>query len=308
LVKFKKVCLNCLIVLCESRLLDSQQLLILEHANTILEKSTLSDNSVNSIMASVRRLCSINIENIFTYRSVSDINDMCVRLNTLKKKSTDAFRPFISESTKTLCHSMGNPLKVAEDIIELEERNDLLNSLLKIVTFLSSKYAMWASIAAMNGDCQYSETSLVFDEQDNNNSYSVSSYRKEIAHMARYYRLHLGSFLAIELAKELKSFPSMYKDNRFESIIELYEIGCADYIFNFVVNIDDNTREEKLVTPFVMNLDGNKKVLAVHVYGDEKIRLWKRWGDGYNTLYDINGNRSSIYMEVSPFFNSVAVI
>ena len=285
--------------------MESQQLPILEHTNTILEKSTLPYNSVKSIMVSVRRLCDINIENVFSYRSVSEINDMCARLNTLKKKSTDAFRPFISQSTKTLCHSMGNPLKVAEDIIELEEKNDLLNSLLKLVTFLSNKYAMWASIAAMTGDCQYPETSLVFDEQQDH----PSSYRKEIAHMARYYRLHLGSFLAIELAKELKSFPSMYKDNRFESVIELYEIGCADYIFNFVVDINDNTREEKLVTPILMNLEhGNKKVLAVHVYGDEEIRLWKRWGDGYNMLYDINGNRSSIYMEVSPFFNSVAVI
>ena len=256
-------------------------------------------------MASLRRLCAINIENIFTYRSVSDINEMCARLNILKKKSTDAFRPFISQSTKTLCHSMGNPLKVAEDIIELEENRDLLNSLLKIVTFLSSKYAMWASIAAMTGECQYPETSFVFDEQQDH----PSSYRKEIAHMARYYRLHLGSFLAIELAKEFKSYPSMYKDNRFESIIEIYEKGCADYIFNFVVDINDNTREEKLVTPILMNLeDENKKVLAVHVYGDEKMRLWKRWGDGYDILYDINGNRSSIYMEVSPFFNSVAVI
>lgn len=285
--------------------MESQQLLILEHTNTILEKSTLPYNSVKSIMASVRRLCAINIENVFTYRSVSEINDMCARLNTLKKKSTDAFRPFISQSTKTLCHSMGNPLKVAEDIIELEEKNEILNSLLKIVTFLSSKYAMSASIAAMSGDCQYPETSLVFDEQQDH----LSSYRKEIAHMARYYRLHVGSFLAIELAKELKSFPSMYKDNRFESIIELYEIGCADYIFNFVVDINDNTREEKLVTPILMNLEhGNKKVLAVHIYGDEKIKLWKRWGDGYDTLYDIKGNRSSIYMEVSPFLNSVAVI
>jgi hypothetical protein len=283
--------------------LESQQLLILEHTHTILEKSALPYNSVKSIMTSVRRLCAINIEDVFTYRSVSEINDICARLNTLKKKSTDAFRPFISQSTKTLCHSMGNPLKVAEDIIELEENSELLNSLLKIVTFLSSKYAMWASTAAMTGDCQYPETSFVFDEHHS------SSYRKEIAHMARYYRLHLGSFLAIELAKELKSFPSTYKDNRFESIIELYEIGCADYIFNFVVDINDNTREEKLVTPILMSLEhGNKKVLAVHVYGDEKIRLWKKWGDGYNTLYDINGNGSSIYMEVSPFFNSVAVI
>ena len=187
--------------------MESQQLTILEHANTILEKSALSYNSVKCIMASVRRLCTINIENIFTYRSISEINEMCARLNTLKQKSTDAFKPFISHSTKTLCHSMGNPLKVAEDIIELEEKSCLLNSLLKIVTFLSNKYAMSASIAAMTGDCQYPETSYVFDEQQDH----PSSYRKEIAHMARYYRLHLGSFLAIELAKELKSFPSMYK-------------------------------------------------------------------------------------------------
>ena len=42
--------------------------------------------------------------------------------------------------------------------------------------------------------------------------------------MARYYRLHLGSFLAIELSKELKkTLPLPYKDNRFESVIELYE-------------------------------------------------------------------------------------
>jgi hypothetical protein len=124
--------------------------------------------------------------------------------------------------------------------------------------------------------------------------------------MARYYRSHLGSFLAIEVAKDLKSFPPMYKENRFESIIELYESGCADYIFNFVV--DNNIREEKLVTPVLMNLDGNKKVLAIHIYGDEKIRLWKRWGDGYDVLYDINGNRSGIYMEASPLFNSVAIV
>jgi hypothetical protein len=118
----------------------------------ILKKSGLSYDSVKSIMTSVRRLSSINIENILAYRSHSDINDICARLNTLKKKSTDAFRPFISNSTtKTLCHSMGNPLKVAEDIIELEEENDLLNSLLKIVTFLSNKYATVASIAALIG-------------------------------------------------------------------------------------------------------------------------------------------------------------
>ena len=56
-----------------------------------------------------------------------------------------------------------------------------------------------------------------------------------------------------------------------------------------------------------MDLDGNRKVLAIHIYGDEEIRLWKRWGDGYDGLYDISGNRSNIHMEISPFFDSVAI-
>jgi hypothetical protein len=41
-----------------------------------------------------------------------------------------------------------------------------------------------------------------------------------------------------------------------ESVIELYEAGCADYIFNFV--IDSNKSEEKLVTPVLMYLVDKK--------------------------------------------------
>jgi hypothetical protein len=46
---------------------------------------------------------------------------------------------------------MGNPLKAAEDMIELEEKGDILNSLLRIVTFLCNRYAMGASSAALIG-------------------------------------------------------------------------------------------------------------------------------------------------------------
>ena len=52
----------------------------------ILEKSGLPSNS---IIASVKRLSSINIENIFTYKPLSEVDEICLRLNTLKKKSTE---------------------------------------------------------------------------------------------------------------------------------------------------------------------------------------------------------------------------
>ena len=91
--------------------------------------------------------------------------------------------------------------------------------------------------------------------------------------MARYYRLHLASFIAIEFANELAACPrtDCYKNNRFESVIELYEEGCADFIFDFVLY--PNKREEKLVTPVLIDLEENdnrRKVLRIHIDGDKK--------------------------------------
>jgi hypothetical protein len=57
-----------------------------------------------------------------------------------------------------------------------------------------------------------------------------------------------------------------------------------------------------------------RRVLGIHIYGDEEIRLWKRWGDRYDRLMDISGNQSSsssssnITMEVTPFSNALAAI
>ena len=109
---------------------------------------------------------------------------MCPHLNALKKKSTEAFKPFVSYSTKTLCHYMGSPLKVAEDIVQYGNKDGIMNSLLKIVALLSHRFALAASHAVLFGECQYPKSSsFVFDEGN-----SAASYRKEIAHMARYYR------------------------------------------------------------------------------------------------------------------------
>ena len=100
------------------------------------------------------------------------------------------------------------------------------------------------------GECQYPEISSIVFDKDN----SSASYRKEIAHMARYYRLHLGSFLAMEFAKELSMYRQRYNgnnnNNRFESVIELYEAGCADYIFNFVIDCDSFLYRFEIATHF----------------------------------------------------------
>ena len=290
---------------------ETKRLEIEERAREILEHSGLNAVPVESIVNTINRLLMINIDDIFVYKSIKDVNSMCAQLNEIKKRSTEAFNQFISYSTKTLCHSMGNPLRKAEDIIEVNQSNKAINSLLRVVTLLSYQFAEAASNASLFGDCRYSESSssFVFDEGE-----PLPSYRKEIAHMARYFRLHLGSYLVIEFANQLagKEKTNIHSINAFESVIRLYETGCADYIFNFITDL--KKRDERLVTPILIHFDDNtyglkRKVLGIHIYGDEEIKLWKKWGDPYDRLANINCNSAgNLSMEITPFSDSVAII
>jgi hypothetical protein len=53
---------------------DQEQAVPIEdYAKTVLEKSELSNNSVKSIVNAITRLNNINLNNIFTYRSVEEL-------------------------------------------------------------------------------------------------------------------------------------------------------------------------------------------------------------------------------------------
>lgn len=74
-------------------------------------------------------------------------------------------------------------------------------------------------------------------------------------------------------------------------------------MLNFVLY--SNKREEKLVTPVLIDLEENdnrRKVLGIHIEGDEKIQLWKRWGDPYDRPMIIKSEQDkNILLEITPF-------
>src|SRR5438067_94545 len=99
----------CEILLTKIQENDGGQIIaIVDYAKSVLEQSSeLPSDSIKSILNSIYRLDKINLNNIFTYKPVAEINEkMCSHLNVLKNKSTQAFKPFVSYSTKSLCHSM----------------------------------------------------------------------------------------------------------------------------------------------------------------------------------------------------------
>ncbi|HEX5672863.1 MAG TPA: hypothetical protein VFX75_01550 [Nitrososphaeraceae archaeon] len=53
--------------------------------------------------------------------------------------------------------------------------------------------------------------------------------------------------------------------------------------------------------------DNRRKVLGMHLEGDDKIQLWKRWGDPYDRPMIINGEKDkNTIMEITPFSKALA--
>ena len=80
----------------------------------------------------------------------------------------------------------------------------------------------------------------------------------------------------------------------------------------FIIVLYSNKREEKLVTPVLIDSEENdnrRKVLGIQIGGNEKIQLKKRWGDPYGRPMIINGEQDkNTIMEITPFSNALATI
>ena len=157
-----------------------------------------------------------NIDKEFDYPTIKDI---VIQLEKMVKKALKK-RANISQDAIFEDNDYPNNVNLlappASPLLKLKIRN-------------TTRYLNWrlSALKRDNFTCQICHASVnenkslrlevhhpkAFDEICNENNVSTVeqameckelwSVRKEIAHMARYYRLHLGSFLAIELAKEL---------------------------------------------------------------------------------------------------------
>ena len=103
--------------------------------------------------------------------------------NKLKKKSTEALRSFISPSKRTLCHSRGNPMKLAEDTIEIEDKT------IHRIEFIIKNSLLFLSLEP---------ASFVFDEQTD----PSPLLQKRLHICLNILDIYIGSFLLLKLQKD----------------------------------------------------------------------------------------------------------
>jgi hypothetical protein len=62
-------------------------------------------------------------------------------------------------------------------------------------------------------------------------------------------------------------------------------------------------KQDALIISILMDFDTNrtKEVLKIHVYDNDKIKLWKREGDDYEKLLEMDDNKNKIPMKLISF-------
>ncbi|WP_101478034.1 hypothetical protein [Candidatus Nitrosotalea bavarica] len=249
---------------------------------TILDEIIIKyhiDKKTASVMReSLNRINAINESKNFRYEPLVEFEKRLVKLNSLKEKATESFRPFANKYHTSLCASMGVPMMESISMSKKSGNYEAFQELFGLTNAKAKRFGLAALYSALEGQKNDIPNTgaiynIVFDRD------SPWTYRNEVEHMEEYARYHFNSYVINEVENSAS--------NPFEPVISLYEYGSVDFIF--MQTEYDNVKTEKLCTFHTVNIPNKGNVLAVHMTGDEKLMHYRKWGDPYFIIHPIEG-------------------
>ena len=257
-------------------MIDKNDKIILDE---IISKHHINSETSYLIKHALNRISMIDESKSFKYEPLEEFEKRLPKLNILKEKATESFRPFANKYHTSLCASMGVPMMESISASIKSGNYEVFHELFGLTNAKAKRLGLAALYSAIKGQKNDIPNSgdiynIVFDRD------SPWTYRNEVEHMEEYARYHFNSYFI----NEVKNSAS----NPFEPVISLYESGSADFIF--MQTECDNKKTEILCTFHTVNIPSKGDVLAVHMTGDEKLIHYRKWGEPYFTIHPIDGN------------------
>ena len=244
----------------------------------IVTKCHINQETASLMRQSLNRISEIDESKNFKYEPLVEFEERLSKLNDLKNKATESFRPFADRYHTSLCASMGIPMM--ESISKSKEVGsyEAFHMLFGLTNAKAKRFGLAALYSALQGqknDIPSTGTvyNIVFDRD------SPWTYRNEVEHMEEYARYHFNSYIINEVENSIS--------NPFEPVISLYEYGSADFIFMQIEQ--DRVKTERLCTFHTVNIPNKGNVIAVHMTGDEKLVHYRKWGEPYFMIHPVEG-------------------
>ena len=229
--------------------------------------------------SSTTKIFSFDPKYRYRSRTLDELNNLSDTINDYKFKLSASLMYYLQKYIQLLdiprlCRALSIPGELAENFIEGDKTKEYCDGLDK-VKYLSSKIV------------NYLFENYLKEEDDNNNNLIVSNLtnNQKEAICADINELSVYSKMCYDI-ETVKSDPLISNEypygNPFDHIIDIMNYGAIIIRLKYVSR-NKSLPEEKVVSYHIMELK-DKKVLGVHIQGDQKFSMYKQWGQGDEKL------------------------
>jgi hypothetical protein len=242
------------------------------------------------IIQKAMKLLSFDPNTSYRFRTLDELNAVCGIINESKSILSTSLQYYLQKYRNVLdlprlCRALAIPGELAENFIKAGKSEEQYTS---EDEFDKTQYPLLYQIVENLQRYFYMKS-----DDDTNNSTnlvapSLSISQKEaiytdINELAVYSKMYYD----IETVKSNPLISDEYPHgNPFDHVIDIMSQGAIIIRFKYILRNKSLPAEEKVVSYHLMDFD-KKKVLGVHIEGDNKFSMYKQWGEGDERLLPI---------------------
>jgi hypothetical protein len=237
------------------------------------------------------KLYSFDPNTSYRFRTLDELNVLSSTINESKSKLSTSLQYYLQKYRQVLdiprlCRALAIPGELAENFINAGKSKQQYTSedeldkvqYLPIVNKIVQNLQRYLYLK--NNGCNDSNNNILVSNLSNNQKQAIYTDINELAVYSKMY-------YDIETIKSDPLIADEYPHgNPFDHIIDIMSQGAIIIRFKYVSRNGSLLPEEKVVSYHLMDFEG-KKVLGVHIEGENKFSMYKQWGEGDEKLLPI---------------------
>jgi hypothetical protein len=226
-------------------------------------------------------------------RTLDELNSLCSVINDSKLNLSRGLQYYLRKYKELLdiprlCRALAVPGNLAEEFIEIDKPRQYLDGLDKVSQITNQISVVLDGYVKDRRSGNFAKTELTTKQKD-----AIYTDINELSvYLKMYYDIEsvrLDSLISGE-------YPS---GNTFDHVVNIMKYGAIIIRFKYVSRNGSLPPQERVVSYHIMDIfenennnkseknNNNQKVLGVHIEGDPKFSMYKKWGEGDDKLRSI---------------------
>ncbi len=115
---------------------------------SITKRYEIDDNVSMKVLNAIKRILAINEENTFAYQDLVQFEKNIPKIQEMKKRATESFRPFAIKYHTSLCASMGFPMMNAIRDSKIADMYEMFHEIFCITNAKAKRFGLAALYSA----------------------------------------------------------------------------------------------------------------------------------------------------------------